>query len=661
MTATPSPPAPPPPTNGWKRLHASIAWAISISGLASIILLSVDRFHPALPLGLGIAAALVSLLATPPARARWPRIGWWMLGILLLGAILRYPVFSHQTGGYDPGLYVNMAANYLHHGSLYHHDPLYPNLTPAQRILYNLNGGIKFSGVEWTSPAREALIMPFYPLHPAWMAISAWMLGPDRGGIALLLLGLFAAAGLAGLAHLCAPRQPAAPLLALAFAALNPGLVFLSRFPVGETAALAMSANAFYFLGLGLQRWREHRKGTPELILSVLLWAALGYIRIAALFILPFLALLFLVLWIAFPDPKTRLRTSLTFIAYTLMWLLSMAFYKWKMPSLYNPIATFLADATPAWAWPALALASLAILIILALPKTSHILQNPRHALLATRLGLILPALAILLTLPSALELTRTATIPALSIYPEQPLDPRFALTHSLLFRWLLYLTPPGLLLLLLLPLLNRRSINLPVAALASLTAWHAALLLFSPFRYCRFYQFYYDRYYLSELIPYSLVLIAWACTTTFRPPLRHLGHALAALLAAAFLTASILGHRVQVGEDPATLNHIASLTQPHDLIFLVHDPARALHDKIGLPLVHHHQRTLFPLAHPDQTKLPEILALIQTRPRAWLLSPPPPPRPPRPGTPLPPPPHPPHPPPPPPPPPRPPPPRPPH
>ena len=537
-------------------------------------------------------------------------LAWW----------LRTPPYPNQSGGYDPGLYVNMASLIRHGGGLSAEDGLRASLDPAQRTLYDANGGSIYPGVELIDEDRSLMHMPFYPMHPVWMA-AAGSLVPGLATGSLVVFGLFAVIGLFRLyGEITGRHGQSSAYLVLLIAALHPGLVLLSKYPVGEMLALAFTANGFYYLARAYRAGMEQRPAWTAWLLAWLCFNAFFYVRMTGFVYMPVFAGLLLGGLIALPDLRSRLGWTIGIAGLVVWWLLSCVWYHEAMPRLFLPVVTFIQRSSEG-----LGLVVAAGLVVL-LPATWWICA--RRAVVARWadrgapwLVVALPVL-LLVALFMQVAIMRTSVIPDYPDYPGAPVESDSAFTRGFLYRYAVYLFPPSLLLLILLPWLMRGQGWTLRTVLALFVAWMMALVLFSPYAYSRFYQFYYDRYYLSEVVPYSLLLLVAVTAGPVRSRvLRWSRGMLFAAMVVYFGWFSVVARGKTFSEPKGQRAALEQALGRDALVLMVipqDDPARSL---VGTPLVYSSRMAVFPLASVDDAWRPEIVALTKRFPRTALVT----------------------------------------
>lgn len=479
-----------------------------ISGL-SILLLTVGRFKPVLAVGGVVVIVILAgvVLGLRLALERDHRFTPLLFAILLAALLFRWGPYPHQIVGQDQGLYVSMARIYARTGSLSFPDPLRDSLTEQQRKLYDANGGAFTDGFVPVDNNKSIIQPRFYPLHPAWMAIFAQGLGESRGGYAVVFFALLGISGLYLLTLEISRNQLAAYGAAL-FAALNPGLVFFAKFPISEMAALAFTANGFYFLCRGYRQLRQDQACWINLALAAGCFNCFFYTRMSAVYYLPFFLFLYVACLVTLPDPRQRAGITRFFCCLAILFGLALIFYYQCLPHQYAVVTRFFKAAFRPYKISVLA--GMGVLVMGSVLLAWWVKSPPRRLRaqnLLEKLRVLAPALILL----------------ALAVHPVWALlahehanfgSRKFIadvsgwrmLFYASIYRYLLYLSPVGMALLVLGPWGRRiRTNGLAVLAVV-FVAFMMAVCWFRPYAP---YAFYYDRYYLSEVIPYGLMVVA--------------------------------------------------------------------------------------------------------------------------------------------------------
>jgi hypothetical protein len=233
----------------------------------------------------GLLFWLLALLAlvriiTPLLRNSMPRpayIAGWAL-LLLLASLLLLRPHEDIFGGEDPGAYLNAAASFSRHNTLFHSDPLLSRLAPADRTSF-FYGHSGFATTKdaclWMRSQHNALVGPWFQPAFSIMLSTLTRLTPIASLYGAPLLGLMTAIVLACLAARLIARPWAAPITFLLYT-LSPVVVWNARAPRAEMGAVFFLFSAWALL-LPVQG-RHRDRVSLDLIL------ALACLAIAPLF-----------------------------------------------------------------------------------------------------------------------------------------------------------------------------------------------------------------------------------------------------------------------------------------------------------------------------------------------------------------------------------------
>lgn len=225
-------------------------------------------------------------------------------------------------GGQDQGLYTNYANLMLKNGSLNFIDNFRAELSPDLRILYDK---VQMASVPMIDSDKSIMTIDFYPLHPMWMAVFSWFLGDGLKTVSLVFFSLISVWTGRLLAEEIFCSKEAGIFTAILLA-INPALVFFSKFPVSEIVGLAFSFSGFLYLIRGVKSSLPILK-ILYLCLSVLCFVSFFFVRMQFLVYLPFVTLL--VIGLIFHDRKKHWESGAipTFILITLFFGMSLVWY----------------------------------------------------------------------------------------------------------------------------------------------------------------------------------------------------------------------------------------------------------------------------------------------------------------------------------------------
>lgn len=506
-------------------------WLFIVSAsAASVFLLAVDRFHSSHAIIMGaLLCVVVAGAFALKLEIRGRGFDATVLVILLIGFLFRAGPYHYVAGGQDQGLYVNMSAAYERTGSTFITDAVRKGVDdPVLRQYYDAHNqsrpdeirvyslvpfvegrfeGFHLPGVYVEDLDASRYVFQFYPLHPLWMAIAAKLLGPDNRVYSLVFFSLLSIVAFYLLAsELSGGRRAPAHLIAF-FLAINPLHAYFSKFPVTEIMALAFSSTGLYFL---VRYYRGREAPRPLLLfLSAGSVACLFFTRISGFLYLPLFYLLFVA--VALLEERGRAKTHLTVYCLAIFALYGLSILyglHYSYPySLYIYTTSF-PGPTAVLQGALLAGALLLLLIVL--------FQRPLRNAISGRLpGLARRALpcamgAVILAGAVNAYLLGYTDVYAGHWWVDEWWDLAGhgwkSLLYSNLYVASLYLTPAGFLAFLLALRYAGKQEGVFFAALLSFLVmfWaYCTIFLFTP------RQFFHARYLVSELVPYSLLLVS--------------------------------------------------------------------------------------------------------------------------------------------------------
>ena len=524
----------------FRALDFLVLAVVSIS-FTAVALLALNRFDARFAVTAGLILATAIRCFTPArfdaehASAGKP-IAPVLLLVLLTGLLFRTEPFLSLAGGQDQGVYVSMSAHLQREGSAFVDDRL-PDALPDQRSrdIYRAGlpadpeGGSAVLPGLYHSPTRGDYVFQFYHLHPLWMATFAELFGDRARFHALGFFGLLGVLGLSLLAFELTGSRRAA-FAAGILVATNPLHVFFSRFPVSEAVALAFSSLGFYYLA---RAFRGAQNAAPPATTASLVTLAAAcvslvfFVRITGFLYLPALVPLFgLGAWLTLRNRRPWGRRIIGFCAavatlYGVSVLYGLGYSPGYALSVYDrTFGNLLGDG-----WPLVTAGAAA----LAVAGLAEIARNPRRP--AVRRLLVLAADprpwiklgSLVIGAALAGSFLQAYWIGFTDRYADDPFYRGFGIVgsgagiflQSGAMGWLLYVSPwlAGIALW----GMHRPPRRWPVALLYVFLAgcMAATLLLNVPVIY---QHYYYARYLLSEIVPYSLV-IAVAVSRTGQVP----------------------------------------------------------------------------------------------------------------------------------------------
>ena len=203
-------------------------------------------------------------------------------------------------GGEDQGVYVAMSSYLQQEGTVFIDDRLPEVLPEPSREIYQAK--------LWSGPPIGLSVQPgvfywydgqyifqFYHLHPLWMATFAELFGDGARFYSVTFFGLLSVLGLCLLTFELTGSRLAMLATGLLLA-VNPLHAYFSRFPATEVVALGFSSVGFYYLARAFRGMRDSAPAPAVTALLVLAAASVSlvfFVRITGFLYLPALVPLF--------------------------------------------------------------------------------------------------------------------------------------------------------------------------------------------------------------------------------------------------------------------------------------------------------------------------------------------------------------------------------
>ena len=642
---------------------------ISYTAVAMLALSAFDA-RVASVAGLLLAVAVRYFLPAgfePERVASGPPVYPVVAMVLLLALLFRVEPFLPLHGGQDQGIYTSMSAHLQRKGSAFIDDPIlaapyrqYLDRSPIQNVdvidrtrrevlpdkrlrdIYacGLAAGtpepcvspVRAPGVYY-SQSQGDYIFQFYHLHALWMATFADLFGDRARFYSLTFFSLLSIAAICLLVF----EVTASRLATLAMGvllAVNPLHVFFSRLHVTEVVALAFSAVGFYYLtraARGVESRAPRASVAALTVLSALAVAATFFVRITGFLYLPLLLLIYC-LGVCWTVPNRREYTGhvIGYVALVAGLYGLSVFYGLHYSPVYSVEVVYESLLGPGW--QAVLLLGATTVPLVAVLWLLAILRNwwvRVVTLVATpRLWMRLATLLILIGVVGSFYEAYLTGFTDTYIGSER--HERFGIVgagSSIFWQtgvagWLFY-TSPALALLAVVGL-HCAPRRWPVVLLYFFVAICLCANLMANIPII-FLHYYYARYLLSEIVPYSMAVVVVA---TFLAPgrwFRRFGIAAIVLTIPFHLFYTSKQMQVREGVRPYTImSSIADDVQEGVLLFDVDGyggrTAMELYSRLRTPLDYYFDLDLFPY---DSENLSEILSLFEgaKNQEAWLLS----------------------------------------
>ncbi len=209
-----------------------------------------------------ILAAFISFLISAgfltrcTTASRFGRVELGVLAVVIVAFLLRSNVSIIIYGGQDPGVYTNVASEFVHHGSWIIKDRLLDEFAgrPDLRDYYIAKSfrsaardedgnwyGNMLPGIYLKNLDANEWVAQFYHVNTVWLAIGQWIFGREWQGLTLAFLSSLIPVA----AYIIATRISNAPVVGLSTAALlatNAAHSYVGTSPVSEAVA------GFFFL-----------------------------------------------------------------------------------------------------------------------------------------------------------------------------------------------------------------------------------------------------------------------------------------------------------------------------------------------------------------------------------------------------------------------------
>ena len=540
-----------------------LLWVGIVSALI-VLMLCIGKFSPSIVLigGIAIVVAILGGIKIYPQKDS--KLNVLVLLMLLIALLLRSGIITHYMGGQDQGLYVNMSATMTRSGSVVFTDRLRESLSDVMKEKYDTTPEAGVGSVD--DPENSVYSIDFYPMHSAWMACSTFLFGLGKHTISLLFFSLLGLIGIYLLTMELTGNDKKAGYIALLFGTVNPALVFFSKFPVGEMVALCFSVNAFYLLNRAFSCNDKHLRRF-FLLNSALLFSAFCYTRMT--FPLLF-SILLIVLCITFLfNQYSYLRKDISFYIGSLVVLFSLSwvfYYKFQFElahTMYTLVFKSIIDKLGIFTL--FGIFGLLVLIYTVsftkykkqiydiVESITKWLEN--NALLLLCGGFILSIFSIIKLCKEGLKNYGNVTIePYLLIF-------RF---HSL-YRYMLFVSPVLLFVIFIMAIIKLKLKRIQILLLFFLTLSWIAILMQTPYI---LYLYYYGRYLVSEMVPYSLILFGIIISALYnKSGWRQVSIVLVCITAIYFTVFSIVQINNPESENPYVLYKLDNIIDKNDVI----------------------------------------------------------------------------------------------
>lgn len=550
--------------------------------------------------------------------------------VLVVAFVFRSFPFKTIHGGQDQGLYVSMSAHFERGDDLFFDDKVINDFDdPSLKILYRQNlplveyqPGVYYNvNKDRSIPKAKQIntyrvgnleddykdyVFQFYHLHPLWMSLFGHLGGDSARFYALTFFSLLSIMGLFLLCYELTKSQLISLLLGLSLA-INPLHVFFSKWQVTELVALAFTAIGLWLLTLICKQINiDRRKLIVGSSFAAVFFSLYFFTRISGFIYLPFLVFCFIVAWWYRKDEQKQ-SIAIPFFYFS---TISIALY--ALSVVYGLVAApvYAVDVyldTFQQLQKILLPGILAVLILLGglyfvwrnyfknedEKFEYNIIHYGNISLLS--LFILLPFVGLLLK--GNFNIQDTNLLNSLSV-----------------FNWIIYTGVISFFIALPFFIKNRKDKPLFILMVFIIIP---AIFIFV-LKPTIVYQYYYSRYMISELVPYSLLLIYYLLH--FSKKYIAIGSTIIACSVFAFYTiAQTPAKEGEIAYD--ILNDISKNINKDDYL-LFNKTAWALHHPpIYTPLSIYHDIQVFPVDEHQIVSITEGIAKEKTQ-NIYLLSP---------------------------------------
>lgn len=594
--------------------HLFVSLFISTTSIVSLILLSLEKYKASHAVVLGLLFALPFYFFTKQNLTsdslKTGRIK--LFCIFLLAIVMRVGIYPHYMGGQDQGLYVLMSKTIDRSGAIDFEDRLRKSLTEDQKELYDR---YKLSSISYSNQKLSRTTIEFYPLLPIWMSISRFLFGEGYHTLILLVFGILGIWNAMKLGSMLFPNVRNAEAWIGFFFAINPGLVFLSKFPLTEGLAFYFTSGTIIYLLRFIYSKHCGLNSFGLIFSSLLLLNAFFYLRMSFLVLLPILGMS-LVYSLRRMDYKKKVWLRLYPVAFLILLGISFWFYSSFQNKLFSEMyeGAFKPLLTNPSVIAALAIVTVAFLACCCFVRavTLETLIDRSLLVLHSATPYLIP-LFLLISIPNAIQFYNSGLFPPFGFKTETA---TFAsVKYLLVYKYFLFVSPFGFVLLLFLPKYRK---------LISIESIPLILFLFSTFIMLSYfapripYLYYYGRYLLSELVPYSLILLGSTVAYIFSSPQFKIAKGISVCSGLYFLIFSGAQVRLMEGDDGNFIQFAKEFIKDEDVVIV---DSKSVSRIAIEPLRYYLDKQIFVIAS-DKVSFSEreklITSLVNSEKKVW-------------------------------------------
>jgi len=558
--------------------------------------------------------------------------------LLLLTFLFNGKPTLFVMGGQDQGTYINMSALFTRQNSLVVRNTFRDTLNTEEKDLYDKHGKYVLPGFQQIGPDESVFLMKFYPLFPYTMSLFSSVINYfnisnnyiDLGVYLLSIYSLFSVLGIYFLTLEITKKRSMAILSSLLLI-IQPAHVFFSKLPLTEMPSLAFNSFAFYFLLKSLRINEEYNKYSSikhyiYLVLSLFLFTAFFYTRMSSFMYLPLILIILFLITLKYP------KYFWSYFSYTVMWvcsfLLSYIFYKKYQYPLYDAIlgkyVKTIFGANTLYAVIILGIDYLCLLFITYIYHKKEITKNISD-FIGKYTVLLYPAICFLLTFNEKAQFNRLSRLDSESKRWYQVSDFIDTVSHLSFYQLINHISLFIFLIIIIgsiyLYLSSKENIlgnSFSITTIIIISSYFT----FVTIRYAGLYNYnyYQSRYFISEVIPYSIVLAVSLYSILNKNTLLKKVFTLLFIFSFSYYVFfSLIVRKVNEGAD---------LSFYHNLINKIGDNSLLLVDKsyqagsaVTAPMVWYYDLPVF-IIDDEISKSPVLKTLIERNENVYLLSP---------------------------------------
>ncbi len=546
-----------------------------------------------------------------------------ILPVLFIAVLFRFQPYLYLAGGQDEGLYIAMSKQFEEQGKYVFADRFREKLSENEKIIYDNDKNGIFPGV--VNLGNNNRTMHFYPLHPMLMAIFGNILGDDNRVYSLVFLSLLSVIAFYLIAYEISGKRKFPAYLAALFIAMNPLLTFMSKFPVSEMTALAFSSFSFYYLLKYYQDSKEEKYGNLYPVLSFLLFNSLCYTRISAFMYIPFFLILPVIIMIFVKNRKVKMGLILTIFSIILFFVLSILYYYHFEPIVYSGWLYRYIIRVFGKNWMLIS-GFFLLFTVLILIISSIIFKKDKNIFIKefflNNINLIFFIAFLVLLVLSGIDFYQLGfTSKYTSIRWEYGNQGFRDIRFTAIYNIFLYLSPIGFFVVFyaLSFFIKHKNplINLLIGFI--LLFWSYVLI----FNKIVNYQFYYARYFSTEVIPYTLLFLALSfdrflniCNNRYGKTFLYFLISFMLVYFGFFASFQFLGKE---GADTGFFTQLKGKIAENDILFY-NEPYEFSYNIIGTPLKYYYDLNLLNLNDLNNIEL--INAFVGSGKSIFVLSP---------------------------------------